>query len=106
MVDKDHKQLSVVLQCKLLKLNRASFYYSPKLESQYNLELMKLIDQEYMNYPFFGSRQMKRHLNSQGHAVSRNRVRCLMQKMGLTAIYQKLQAGIRSIKYIPIYCAT
>jgi len=48
-----------------------------------------MIDQEYMNYSFFGSRQMKRHLNSQSHAVSRNRVRSLMRKMGLTDIYQK-----------------
>jgi putative transposase len=78
-----------VRQCKLLKLNRSSYYYGPKLESEYNLELMKMIDQEYMNYPFFGSRQMKRHLNRQGHAVSRNRIRRLMRKMGLVAIYQK-----------------
>lgn len=89
MVDKDHRQLSVVRQCKLLKLNRSSYYYSPKLENEYNLELMKMIDQEYMNYPFFGSRQMKRYLNRQGHIVSRNRVRRLMRKMGLVAIYQK-----------------
>ena len=89
MVDKHHQQLSVARQCKLLKLNRSSYYYSPKLESQHNLELMKMIDQEYMNYPFFGSRQMKRHLNRQGYAISRNRVRRLMRKMGLVAIYQK-----------------
>lgn len=89
MVDKDHRQLSVVRQCKLLKLNRSSYYYSPKLENEYNLELMKMIDQEYMNYPFFGSRQMKRYLNRQGHIVSRNRVRRLMRKMGLAAIYRK-----------------
>ena len=89
MVDRNHQQLSVVKQCRLLKLNRASYYYRPKLESEYNLELMKLIDQEYMNYPFFGSRQMKRHLNRQGHTVSRHKVRHLMRKMGLVAIYQK-----------------
>jgi putative transposase len=96
MVDKDHRQLSVVRQCKLLKLNRSSYYYSPKLESEDNLEIMKIIDQEYMNYPFFGSRQMKRYLNRQGHAVSRNRVRRLMRKMGLAAIYQKPKTTCRN----------
>ena len=89
MVDKNHQQLSIVIQCKLLKLNRSSYYYSPTAEPEYNLVLMKIIDQEYMNYPFFGSRQMKRHLNRQGYIVSRNRVRRLMRKMGLVAIYQK-----------------
>lgn len=100
MVDKDHQQLSVVRQCKLLKLNRASFYYSPKLESEYNLEFMKLIDQEYMSYPFFGSRQMKRHLNRQGYAISRNRVRRLMRKMGLVAIYQKPKTTARNKEHL------
>ena len=89
MVDKNHQQLSIVKQCRLLKLNRSGYYYSPVLEPEYNLMLMKLIDQEYMNYPFFGSRQMKRHLNSQGYIASRNKVRRLMRKMGLVAIYQK-----------------
>lgn len=96
MVDKDHRQLSVVKQCKLLKLNRASYYYRPKLESEYNLDLMKSIDLEYMNYPFFGSRQMKRHLDRQGYNVSRHKVRRLMRKMGLVAIYQKPKTTSRN----------
>lgn len=96
MVDKDHRQLSVVKQCKLLELNRASYYYRSVAEGEYNLELMKLIDQEYMNYPFFGSRQMKRHLNRQGHTVSRYKIRRLMRKMGLVAIYQKPKTTSRN----------
>ena len=80
MVDKDHQQLSIVQQCKLLKLNRSTYYYRPVAESEDNLLLMKIIDQEYMNYPFFGSRQMKRHLNRNGHTVSRHKVRRLMRK--------------------------
>ena len=51
--------------------------------------MIKLIDQEYMKYPFFGSRQMRRHLDRMGHVISRCRVRRLMRKMGIMAIYQK-----------------
>ena len=50
---------------------------------------MKIIDQEYLKYPFYGSRQMKRHLARMGYSISRHRVRRLMRKMGITAIYQK-----------------
>lgn len=89
MVNKDHRQLSIVKQCKLLKLNRSSYYYCPASKSEYNLFLMKIIDQTYLKYPFYGSRQIKRHLNKIGHVVARHRIRRLMQKMGLIAIYQK-----------------
>lgn len=70
MVNKDH-ELSIVRQCKLLSINRSSYYYSPVVESEYNLSLMKIIDQVYLKYPFYGSRQMKRHLARIGHIVAR-----------------------------------
>lgn len=57
---------------------------------------MKLIDLEYMNYPFFGSWQMQRHLDCQGHTLSRYKVRRLMQKMELVAIYQKPRTTSRN----------
>jgi len=89
MVDLNHFTLSITHQCKLLNINRFSFYYQANGESSYNLNLMKIIDQEYLKYPFFGSRQMRRYLIRKGYSVSRHRVRRLMQKMGLVAIYQK-----------------
>ncbi|MDF2965312.1 MAG: Integrase core domain protein [Rickettsiaceae bacterium] len=88
MVDKDH-ELSIVRQCKLLNINRSSYYYSPAVESEYNLSLMKTINQVYLKYSFYGSRQMKRYLARIGHKVARHRIRRLMQKMNLIAIYQK-----------------
>lgn len=89
MVEQDNLNLSVFHQCKLLNINRSSFYYQPRPENLDNLMLMKRIDQIFLKYPFYGSRQMRRHLIRNGHKVSRHKVRRLMQLMGLAAIYQK-----------------
>ena len=90
MVSKDYySRLSVVRQSKLLGLNRSAIYYQRKGESPQNLELMRLIDQQFMDTPYYGSRQMARWLRRQGHKVNRKRVARLMRLMGLSAIYQK-----------------
>ena len=94
MVDAANENLSIVQQCKLLNISRSSYYYKPSLESDYNWSLMEIIDQEYIKYPFYGSRQMKRHLARKGYHISRNRVRRLMRKMGIMAIYQNDVATI------------
>jgi putative transposase len=73
----------------LLGLPRASYYHRPAPEPDFNLRLMREIDETYLAHPFFGSRQMTRWLQRQGHAVNRKRVQRLMQLMGLEAIYQK-----------------
>lgn len=96
MIEKNHTDLSVSKQCRLLYISRSSYYYHSSGESESNLEMMKLIDQEYMQYPFFGSRQMKRHLNRIGYIISRHRVRRLMRKMGIMAIYQKPRTTVIS----------
>ena len=54
-----------------------------------NLTLMRLIDEQHMRAPYYGARQMVRHLRREGYVVSRKRVRRLMQKMGLCVIYQR-----------------
>ena len=56
MVDRNHKELSISSQCNLLSISRSSYYYSPIPETEYSLELMKIIDKEYLKYLFFGSR--------------------------------------------------
>ena len=94
MVDRNHEELPVIRQCQLLKISRSSYYYTPSSETG-NLSLMKVLDDEYMKYPFYGSRQMKRHLGRIGYIVSRHRIRRLMRKMGLVAIYQRPKTSIR-----------
>ncbi|MEI6465576.1 MAG: IS3 family transposase [Verrucomicrobiota bacterium] len=89
MIEPQHPALPITRQCELLGLARASYYHQPEPESDENLRLMRVIDETYLAYPVFGSRQMTRWLRRQGHAVNRKRVRRLMQQMGLEAIYRK-----------------
>ena len=89
MIDPNHPRLSIVCQCELVMISRSSFYYEGKGETALNLELMRLIDEQFLETPYYGSRQMKRHLVRQGYCVGRKRIRRLMRKMGLTPIYQK-----------------
>ena len=89
MVEASHPQLSIVRQCALLQISRSGHYYRPIGESEPTLALMRLIDEVFLDCPYYGSRQMARHLHRLGHQVGRNRVVRLMRKMGLRAIYQK-----------------
>jgi len=88
-VEWDQTELSIRRQCELLGLSRSTLYYRGVGESEENLRLMRLIDQQYLRTPFYGSRRMKVWLESQGFAVNRKRVQRLMRKMGLEAIYPK-----------------
>ena len=76
-------------QCELVGLPRSSWYYQPTAESAEDLELMRLLDEQYTRTPFFGSRRMKIALGEQGWEVNRKRVQRLMRRMGLEAIYAK-----------------
>jgi len=88
MIGRDQPELSLSRRCEILAISRSSFYYTPKGESAANLALMRRIDELYLKYPFYGSRQMVRQLRHDGLCVGRHRVRRLMQLMGLAAIYQ------------------
>jgi putative transposase len=89
MIESDHPRISIARQCRLLGLPRASYYHRPRPKRPDDLRLMRAIDEAYMAYPFFGSRQMARWLRRQGYPVNRKRVQRLMRLMGLEAIYQK-----------------
>ncbi len=88
MIVRDHPNLSLSRQCRLLSISRSSVYYAAKGESPTNLALMRRIDELFLKYPFYGSRQMARQLRREGIRVGRHRVRRLMRLMGLQAIYQ------------------
>lgn len=89
MIEPGHMDLSVVRQCELVSISRSSFYYQPVGETAENLALMRLIDAQFLETPWYGSRQMARHLRRDGHEVGRKRVRRLMAVMGLVPIYQR-----------------
>ena len=94
MVCRGHPSLSLSRQCRLLSIARSSLYYSPKGESAANLSLMRRIDQLYLKYPFYGSRQMARQLRREGLRIGRHRVRRLMRLMGLQAVYQAPRTSV------------
>ena len=87
--------LSIKQKCALLGLARSSYYYDHQPESAYNLGLMRLLDEQYMRRPFYGSRRMRDWLRMQGHRVCRDRVRRLMRLMGIEAIYPKPRLSIK-----------
>jgi putative transposase len=90
LVEPEHPRLSVCRQCQLLGLPRSSYYYQPATESQDNLKLMRLIDEQYLKCPFYGSRRMTVWLREDQHQdVNRKRVRRLMRLMRLEVIYPK-----------------
>jgi len=89
MIETDHSQLSIRRQCELLGFTRSGYYYRPKGESDLNLTLMNLIDEQYTRTPFYGSPKMTIWLKGQGYDVNHKRVERLMRKMGLQAIYPK-----------------
>lgn len=90
MIEVNHPSLSIRRQCELIGLNRATYYWQSAGESALNLNLMRLIDQEYTRAPFYGYRKMTARLNDRhGHEINHKRVRRLMSKMGLQAIYPR-----------------
>ena len=89
MIDREEPKLSLVRQCALLGISRSSLYYLPTEAGAEDLELMALIDQQYLKTPFYGSRRMTAWRRNHGHQVNRKRVRRLMQLIGLEAIYRR-----------------
>jgi putative transposase len=95
MVEPGHPRLAIQRQCELLGLPRSSYYYQPATESEEDLRLMRLIDEHYLKYPFYGSRRMTAWLQEDlGEEVNRKRVRRLMRRMGLEAIYPKPRLSV------------
>jgi putative transposase len=87
LVEPATNHLSIVHQCELLDLNRSTYYLAPAVESAENLRLMRLIDEQYLKTPFYGSRRMTAVLERAGESVNRKRVQRLMRLMGLEGLF-------------------
>ena len=94
LIDLGHPHLSVRRQCELLGLNRSTLYYQPATETEENLELMRLIDRQYTDRPYYGSRRMTAWLQERGYPVNRKRVQRLMGVMVLEAIYPRPKLSV------------
>jgi putative transposase len=93
-IEPGNNQISICRQCKLLGLSRSSLYYKSCRDTQYNEQLMKLIDKQYIETPFYGVAKMAEWLARQGHFVNHKRVRRLMRQMGLEAVYPRRKRGL------------
>jgi putative transposase len=89
LIEPEHSSISISRQCELLGLARSSFYYEIQPETEQNLRLMEMLDKQYTARPFYGVRKMTAWLATQGEIVNPKRVRRLLRKMGIEAIYPK-----------------
>lgn len=94
MIDYHHPELSIKDQCEALGIPRSSFYYEPAQESDLNLLLMRRIDEIHLKLPFYGYRKMTVELKEMGFEVNAKRVRRLMEKMRIIALYPKPKLSI------------
>ena len=88
MIDKEDS-LPVTRQCKILELSRSGIYYTPVPLSAMDIELMRQIDEIHLLYPFYGSRNIRNELWAKGYNIGRDRIRRLMRRMGIEALYVK-----------------
>jgi putative transposase len=94
MIDPSAKSISISKQCQLLNISRSSFYHRPKPISEYDLKLMRLIDELHLDHPCRGSRSMRNQLRRLGYKVNRKKVQRLMRLMGIRAVYPKPRTTI------------
>jgi len=94
MIELGHADLSIVRQCELLGISRSGFYYEPAGPNSEDLELMRLLDEQYTRVPFYGVRKMTRWLHNLGYTADVKRVRRLLRSMDLVAIYAKPRLSI------------
>ena len=94
MVERGHPRLSICRQCRILGLASSTWYRCPKGESAMNLDLVRRIDEQFLETPFLRIARMRRYLRHQGIVIGRGRVRQLMRKRGLLAIYQRPRTSV------------
>lgn len=102
LVDRADADLSIVAQCRLLRVARSTLYWRPAPVSADDLALMRRLDEQYLATPFYGARRMVAVLRRDGWVVNRKRVRRLMRLMGIEAIYQKPNTSRRHPQH-PVY---
>ena len=89
LVEAGHERIPIYRQCELLGLSRSSYYYEPCEETRFNEHLMRLLDRQYLETPYYGARRMTAMLRRQGYEVNVKRVRRLLKLMGLETMYPK-----------------
>jgi putative transposase len=100
----ENEKISIRHQCELMEINRSTVYYEPVGESEENLKIMRLMDEHYLEHPTAGVLQMQDFLFLCSFLVNPKRVRRLLRKMGILAIYPKRNLSkLGHAKYIRPY---
>ena len=89
LIEPDNREINIIRQCELLGMSKSSYYYKPISENPENLLYMRLLDEQYLKTPFYGVARMHAFLRSLGYRVNIKRVRRLLRKMGIEAVYSK-----------------
>ena len=89
IVERDHEDVSVRRQCKLLALTRSSLYSERRGLSEEDQAILDEMDRIYLAFPYYGSRRMSRELRRRGYTVGRQKTRRLMRLLGVEAIYPR-----------------
>ena len=100
MIDKKNKNLSVVKQCNALNISRSGLYYTPQGESEENLHLMRLMDEQYFKTPFYGIRRLTKWLEEHGYDVNHKRTWRLMELMNWQTLYPKRNTSKRNEQHV------
>jgi len=93
-------RLPVTRQCKILELSRSGIYYTPVPVSTREIEIMRQIDEIHLLYPFYGSRKIRHELWYRGHDIGRDKVRRLMHRMGIEALYVKPRLSLSHPEHV------
>ena len=96
MIEPGHGKIPISRQCSLLGLSKSSYYHRSGKDEGYNEELMTQIDEQFTKTPFYGVRKMTVQLRRQGHLVNPKRIRRLMRRMGLEAVYPRRRLSVSS----------
>lgn len=94
MIEPDNKNISVSLQCPLLNISRSGYYYVPNGLNEIDLLLLNETDEIYTRLPYYGSRKISAELCRRGYNAGRQKVRSLMKRLGISAIYPKKSLSI------------
>lgn len=86
MIEAGYEGIPVVRQCELVGLNRSSYYYEAVGESALNLELMRIIDEQYTRRPFYGVPRMTQVILKMGYRIGHKRIERLMGLMGIRGV--------------------
>ena len=94
MIDRDDDSFPVSRQCSLLSVHRSSFYYKPCGESSENLDIMRFLDEQYFQTPFYGLERLLALLVLKGYRINRKRLRRLMRLVGWQTLYPETKTTI------------